>query len=662
MKIARKSKNHHTRLKLFRVGHFLLPLTGLACLIWFLIRVIPKPSRAEYPCMKVAAPVASSFVLYILGLLAAVFSFKKARQYFSNSRYSVASAFAIFGIAVGLLTLNNTNSESYANSYAGSGDSIFVPTDPPNTPMGTAQGIHPGRVVWMWNPSATSWNGSTGNWWSDTYTSQSVVDSMLSKSLRALTGKPTDAAAWDTLFKYFNNKQGRGSIGYQTGEKIAIKINNVQFSNSANAGNNSFTSPQLALALLRQLVNIVGIPDSLITFYDAQRYMPNPIVTKCRSEFSHVHFMGWVATANQEKYVRDTTRVYWSENLTGEINGGHPAFLPTVVSQSSYIINLANFKGHRYMGVTFCAKNHFGTLSADGTSGQPEQNAPHASGIHYYSAVHYINGGSPEWTFAGRPMGTYNTIVDLMGHKDLGGKTLLYMIDGLYAVQSEGDPVSLKSKWLSSPFNNDWTSSLFLSQDNVAIESVGLDFFRTEVAINPNDTTVYGTVDNYLHEAALADNPPSGTFYHPNGGAIGLQSLGVHEHWNDTIHKQYSRNLHTGDGIELYIPQSGGTSVKEIIIPSEFALYQNYPNPFNPSTAIGYTLAVRGHVSLIIYDALGRNVETLVNEEKPAGEHRLQFNAKNLSSGVYFCRLIIQPTAGSNSKAFIDIKKLVLLK
>ena len=95
-----------------------------------------------------------------------------------------------------------------------------------------------------------------------------------------------------------------------------------------------------------------------------------------------------------------------------------------------------------------------------------------------------------------------------------------------------------------------------MSQDNVAIESVCLDFIRAEAAAqmaanNLHDTTIYGAIDNYLHEAAQADNPPSGTFYAPNGDGVRLQSLGVHEHWNNSTDREYSRNLGTGNGIEL---------------------------------------------------------------------------------------------------------------
>ena len=653
--VARKSAESN------RFSRFLFPLTGLACLIWMLIRVIPKPSRAEYPCMKVAAPLAGRFIAYIAGMAIALFSLKKAAHLFRNNRSLLAAPLAVCGVAVGMFTALETDSQSQAAITAT--DSLFVPGDPPNTPMGLARGIYPGRVVWMWDSTAATWNGTTGYWWNDNATHQDAVDSMLTKSLRSLTGKSSEAAAWDTLFTYFNLKHAKGNVGYQTGEKIAIKINLVQSSSPGGASNASFASPQLALSLLRQLVNNAGVRDSDITVYDTDRYVPDAVYAKCKSVFPGVHFMGWSQVNGREKYVRDTTTVHWSENLTMEINGGHPAHLPTVVSRASYLINLANFKAHRYMGVTLCSKNHFGTLSCDGNDGQPYQNAPHAAGLHSYTAVHDITiPGSAEWSFIGRPMGTYNTLVDLMGHKDLGAKTLLFMIDALYAVEAEGNAVSLASRWKSAPFNGRWTSSLFLSQDNIAIESVGLDFFRTEQALNSAYTYTYGAVDNYLHEGAQADNPPSGTLYHPDGGTVRLQSLGVHEHWNNAVEKNYSRNLGTGSGIELVrlrpaaltaVKEGGGT-------PPAFALLRNYPNPFNPSTTITFSISQNGSVNLEVYDMTGRHVRTLLSGEVAAGHHTAQWDGRDergssVGSGVYFYRLRV----GSN---FSDSRKMLLLK
>jgi parallel beta-helix repeat protein len=103
-------------------------------------------------------------------------------------------------------------------------------------------------------------------------------------------------------------------------------------------------------------------------------------------------------------------------------------------------------------------------------------------------------------------------------------------------------------KWAS--FGDDWFSGVLASQDPVAIDSVGFDFLRNE----PRCTQVVGHPENYLHEMALADNPPSGTFYDPEHDGIRLESLGVHEHWNNAVQRQYSRNLGTGDGIELVVP------------------------------------------------------------------------------------------------------------
>jgi len=87
---------------------------------------------------------------------------------------------------------------------------------------------------------------------------------------------------------------------------------------------------------------------------------------------------------------------------------------------------------------------------------------------------------------------------------------------------------------------------------------------------------------------------------------------------------------------------------------TDLFLYQNYPNPFNPSTKIKYSIPHSSFVTLKIYDILGKEVATLVNEEKSVGNYEINFNAKNLSSGVYFYRM----QAGS----FTDTKKFILLR
>ncbi|MEJ2616288.1 MAG: T9SS type A sorting domain-containing protein, partial [Ignavibacteriaceae bacterium] len=220
------------------------------------------------------------------------------------------------------------------------------------------------------------------------------------------------------------------------------------------------------------------------------------------------------------------------------------------------------------------------------------------------------------------------------------GKTILFF----------GECIRFKY-WSAAPFNGGPASSLFMSQDIVAIESVLLDFLRSEGAVPA------GTPDNYLHEAAQADNPPSGTVYDPENDGIPLKSLGVHEHWTNSTDNQYSRNLGTGDGIELVkVIKTTQTAVENsnADLPKTFALFANYPNPFNPITTIKYSMSKESFVTINVYDIVGREIANLVNDRKSAGNYSVKFYARNLPSGVYFYRM----QAGS----FVSTKKFVLLK
>lgn len=97
---------------------------------------------------------------------------------------------------------------------------------------------------------------------------------------------------------------------------------------------------------------------------------------------------------------------------------------------------------------------------------------------------------------------------------------------------------------------------------------------------------------------------------------------------------------------------------KSEILPSEFILYQNYPNPFNPTTKIEYSVPQPAHVKITVYNILGEVVDNLIDEKKQPGNYVLTWNAQNLSSGVYICRI----AAASSSNNFIKAIKLLLLK
>jgi hypothetical protein len=121
---------------------------------------------------------------------------------------------------------------------------------------------------------------------------------------------------------------------------------------------------------------------------------------------------------------------------------------------------------------------------------------------------------------------------------------------------------------------------------------------------------------------------------------------------------------HYSDGKEINALSKDAVAeeltIETLNIPSEFVLEQNYPNPFNPTTTISYQLIANSYVSLKVYDILGREVVTLVDDVKEAGYYLATFDASHLSSGAYFVRLTASPRDGS--KPYFSIKKMLLTK
>jgi hypothetical protein len=112
-------------------------------------------------------------------------------------------------------------------------------------------------------------------------------------------------------------------------------------------------------------------------------------------------------------------------------------------------------------------------------------------------------------------------------------------------------------------------------------------------------------------------------------------------------------SVHYPAGIAV-LGSGTATGVEELVLPAEFALRQNYPNPFNPSTTIAYELPGPAHVSLSVYDILGRRAVLLVDEDKDAGVYEVKFDARGLASGVYIYRM----QAGT----FTEARGLVIAK
>ncbi len=504
---------------------WLLPIAGLVSLVWFLIRVVPKPSRAMYPCQRVAMPLASGFVAWLIGLAGAVVAFRKAGRLLKQSRVLLAVTCLAVAVVFGMMAIRNMPETNLA---AAETDAL--------APIGQGVGIHPGRVVWVHDPEATDWDGpGDGHLWQNEHTDQAACDAMVSKALQALTGEATDAEAWDALFHYHNNSRGKGDAGYQSGEKVTIKVNFVGLIRTVGSVDPETyelqkwrdymnTSPQMIAAVLKQLTQTAGVKQSDIAVGDSLAYFANEYYDMLHQQFPDVVYLDCKGASGRTKMGLSSEPFHWS----CDTDGCEQDYVPAAFAEAAYLINLANLKAHPGAGVTLCAKNHYGSLLR----------LPPEKG-YYDMHKSAFSKGSRE----------YRNLVDLTGHSHIGGKTVLYLIDGLYGGIHFSEQVP--RKFQRAPFNNDWSSSLLASQDPVAIDSVGVDILQAEPRIQRY--SCMGGTDDYLHEAALASDPPSGTFYDPDhaGNVVRLASLGVHEHWNNADDKKYSRNLGRDEGIEL---------------------------------------------------------------------------------------------------------------
>ena len=385
------------------------------------------------------------------------------------------------------------------------------------SPLGVPRGVVPGRVTWAHDPAAVNRDG-TGSWWADANNTQSAIDGMVSRSLRGLTDQKSDAHAWSAIFHYFNQTHGRGHIGYKAGEKIAIKAN---LNNTVDHGtiDRLNSSPHLILSLVHQLTGPARVPESSITIFDSSRFIPSNLYDKIHSEFPGVLFVDHIGGDGRTKAEFKPNAILFS------VASRNAKGLDTTVVEATYLIDAALLKGHVSSGVTLCAKNLFGATSIHTDW---RKNA--------HDGFPHNRDGSA----------SYSAFVDFSGHKDLGEKTILFVIDGLYGSDNADGPPRLK--WQMAPFHDAWPSSVFMSMDAVAMDSVGFDFLTSEC----HHLVDIANADNYLREAALANDPPSKTFYDPEGDGIRCRSLGVFEHWNNGTDKKYSRNLGKAHRIDLF--------------------------------------------------------------------------------------------------------------
>ncbi|MFA5803303.1 MAG: glycoside hydrolase family 3 N-terminal domain-containing protein [Melioribacteraceae bacterium] len=224
------------------------------------------------------------------------------------------------------------------------------------------------------------------------------------------------------------------------------------------------------------------------------------------------------------------------------------------------------------------------------------------------------------------------------GYKDL------LMIGHLYNAHLDSAyPASLSKNVTTDILRNQLGFNGVTITDGMAMQAITLNYSfedAVEYAVNAgNDILLYTSV--LRNGSSLVRNVIGIIEEKVNQRKISLNR--IEESYNRII------QLKAKYGIITSIDQ-----ITKASIPTGFVLYQNYPNPFNPATTISFSLPSRSFVSLKVFDALGKIVATLVNEDKSAGHHQVHFNGSQLSSGVYYYQL--------HAENFIQTKKLILIK
>lgn len=378
----------------------------------------------------------------------------------------------------------------------------------PNHPIGEGKGVHPGRVAWIHSPGVASWDGHTGLWVEDRWNNQEKADRMVIEAIKQLAGETKPQKAWNALFRYFNQSHNKGKRGYKKGEKIAIKLNmNNAVTHHDTIDLNS--SPFVTLALVRSMVNDGGIRPQDIIICEPSRAITDSIYNKVHREFPLVTFVDNIGGDGRLKCDYYDNQIVYSQD-----NGRMARGLAKCIVDADYLINSALLKTHKGPGVTLTSKNWYGATDIN---------------LNWRRNAH--NGISQDKR-NGKP--AYKTFVDFISHKDLGQKTLLFLIDGTYGSRDVNGAPS--PKWQKSPFNDDWACSLIVSQDELACDAVAMDMIIGE-------WPEFGSLnysDEYLREAASIPNAPSGTIYKQNGKPL-QHPLGLMEHWNNAQERKYTK-------------------------------------------------------------------------------------------------------------------------
>jgi len=342
------------------------------------------------------------------------------------------------------------------------------------------------RVVHIRDADATNWGGS--GWYGDAI-NQTVVDAMVQRGLRELTGRNSWADIWNDLFSQVQP--------YQAGRKIAIKVN---FNNSSSCGDsdNAIDAlPQPVNALITGLVG-AGVGQNDIWIYDATkngRIIPDRFRTPILSSHSNVQFYGKgdCSGVNPVSHGGHTSLTVQFSDPDGNLSD---RMLADVLYDATYVINVPIVKRHggdAFIPVSLGFKNHLGSLNNIIRGGNDSLHTYLSASEALYRA-------------------TYNPVVDIYSNPNIKDKTVLTLGDGLYGAAGATQGALVTWNIFSDAFN-----SLFFATDPVAVDCVMVDFLAAEGRVSQP-----GPAYDYLFCAAESGlGVCEGTRSNPGGDPLG---------------------------------------------------------------------------------------------------------------------------------------------
>ncbi len=417
------------------------------------------------------------------------------------------------------------------------------------------------------------------------------------------------------------NQSGKISALFGKGKKVALKINMT--GGSGNAWNPKLGSYKITEAMwthpavlqaVGQYVLDAGVnPSDLYivdSFWDTNWQSAGstaPFGSKDAFGYKDV----WTALGCNVIDLNDTTAANITTVPTGSGYFNFASFTMNKILQNVDVyVSIPKLKQHSAAGLTCSLKNQVGAVPQSLYTIQNDNNRR--------GALHHPTNTAAEWNYLPQ------SVCDLNAARPVH----LAVVDGIKsATGGEG-------AWCKN-FAPCSKHALFAGLDPVATDSVGAKIMGLDPGAKSlplplpltDGTSTSSITDNYL--------------YLLNGKGVGTNQL-------DEIQL-------IGDGTDLV---TAIRQVSEAVSPSNFELCANFPNPFNPSTIIVFYLPRNEYITVKIYDITGREIETLIDGEVPAGEHRLQWSAEGLASGVYLCRMAAGSRSGEGKTFSQTIKML----